>query len=384
MKTKLKKKAGPDKIFPEFLRNLGLSAKRSVLELYNNIWNGKYSIPSEWRKAIVIPILKPNKPPHEISYRPISLTSVLAKVMERMVMARLNWFLESQELLTVEQAGFRPNLSTAYQLTKFTQDIKESFNNKESILALFIDFQNAYDKVWRNKLIWKLQNLGIKDNMLRWCKSFITQRWISTEHNKQRSPYKQTRTGLPQGAVSSTTLFNVYVNDLPNELKSIKNIKCAMFADDIVIWTTCKNSARNHNQQLENTINKAAEKLQMWSLENNMEISIPKTNYQYFSLKHKNEEFNIKISNQQINKSTCTKYLGMHLDNKLNWAQHVEKIEEKIFRKGHILKRLAGTKWGSPLDTLNQTYKIYMKPILTYGAEVLITSNVHKQLLYPE
>ena len=71
-----------------------------------------------------------------------------------------------------------------------------------------------------------------------------------------------------------------------------------------------------------------------------------------------------------IGKSTCTKYLGIHLDSKLNWRQHTEKIH----RKACILKRLTGTKWGSPLETLNQTLKIYMKPLLTYGAEAMVTA----------
>jgi hypothetical protein len=101
--------------------------------------------------------------------------------MERMVMARLNWYLETQQLLTPEQEGFRPKLSTSHQLKKFTQSVKEAFNNKESILAVFVDFQGAYDKVCRSKLTWKLQKMGVASKMLHWIKSFISQRWIATK-----------------------------------------------------------------------------------------------------------------------------------------------------------------------------------------------------------
>jgi hypothetical protein len=80
--------------------------------------------------------------------------------MERMVMGRRNWYLETQ-LLTPKQAGFRPKLSISHQLIKFTQSVKEAFNNKESVLAVFVDFKGAYHKVRHSKLTWKLQKMGV-------------------------------------------------------------------------------------------------------------------------------------------------------------------------------------------------------------------------------
>jgi hypothetical protein len=184
--------------------------------------------------------------------------------MERMVMARRNWYLETQ-LLTPEQAGFRPKLSISHQLIKFTQCVKEAFNNKESILAVFVDFQEAYHKVWFSKLIWKLQKMGVTGKMLHWIKSIISHIWIATKYNNNLSTYFQTTTRLPQGAVSSTTLFNTYINNLPAELKTDRNIKCAMFADDVAIWTTVKNSAKDHREQLQKTMDSAIKRLCTWS-----------------------------------------------------------------------------------------------------------------------
>jgi hypothetical protein len=96
--------------------------------------------------------------------------------MERMVMARLNWYLETQQLLALQQVGFRPKISTNHQLIKFTPSVKEAFNNKVSIPAVFVDIQGSYDKVWLSKLIWKLQIMGVTSKMLHWVKSFISQR----------------------------------------------------------------------------------------------------------------------------------------------------------------------------------------------------------------
>jgi len=98
---------GPDNIFPEFIHNLGPKATKILITIYKKLWNSKDNLPDEWKKAIIVPILKPGKPANLISsYRPIALTSVLVKMQERMILARLNWYLENQNLLTEEQAGF--------------------------------------------------------------------------------------------------------------------------------------------------------------------------------------------------------------------------------------------------------------------------------------
>ena len=211
--TKAKQQPGPDNIFPEFIHNLGSKALK-ILTIYNKLWNSRDSLPDEWKKATIVPVLKPGKPANLISsYRPIALTSVLAKIQERMILARLNWYLKNQNLLTEEQAGFRRNRSTTYQLTKLTQEIKMAFNQQESVLAVFVDFSGAYDSIWRAKLIEKLKNMNTEGNMLTWISRFLDQRWTKVKNGETFSKYKQTKVGLPQGAVTSTTLFNVYIND---------------------------------------------------------------------------------------------------------------------------------------------------------------------------
>jgi len=128
----VKKQPGPDNIFPEFIHNLGPKSNEDTT-IYNKPWNCRDILPDEWQKAIIVPILEPHKPANLVSsYRPIALTSILAKIQERMILARLNWYRENQNLLTEEQAGFRQNGSTTYQLTELTQGIKRAFNQQES------------------------------------------------------------------------------------------------------------------------------------------------------------------------------------------------------------------------------------------------------------
>ena len=132
-----------------------------------------------------MPILKPDKPANLVSsYRPIALTSILAKIQERMILAQLNWYLENQNLLTEEQAGFQQNRSTMYQLTKLTQGIKRAFNQQESVLAVFVDFSGAYYSIWRAKLIEKLKNMNTEGNMLAWFSRFLDPRWTKVKYGE--------------------------------------------------------------------------------------------------------------------------------------------------------------------------------------------------------
>ena len=175
--TKVKKQPGPDNIFPEFIHNLGPKAMKILTTIYNKLWSSRDNLPDDWKKAIIVPILKPDKPANLISsYRPTALTSILVKIQERMILARLNWYLKNQNLLTEEQAGFRQNRSTMFQLTKLTQQIKRAFNQRESVLAVFVDFSRAYDSIWRAKLIEKLKNMNIQGNMLAWISRFLDQK----------------------------------------------------------------------------------------------------------------------------------------------------------------------------------------------------------------
>lgn len=266
-------------------------------------------------------------------------------------------------------------MSTSNALMRFVQNVKEGFNTRKSTLAVFIDLKGAYDTVWRGKLLDKLKKYGVRGCMLSWFTRFLAQRWVKTRWDDSESTYQQSQLGLPQGAVSSTVLFNAYINDLPERLKKVKGIKISMFTDDVVIWTSAKNTSRKQKGQLQDTINSALEEVNSWALENNMKISKTKTVYQYFSLQHQIQNFELKLENEHLEKSTNTKYLGVVLDNKLNWTEQVNIAAKKATSRLGVIKRLAGAKWGSTQDTLNITYNTYVKPVMKYGSEVIATAN---------
>jgi hypothetical protein len=231
----LRKSAGPDGILPEFLVHLGNNAMKALLRLINLTWTT--GIPSEWRKGEILPILKAGKDPGVLnSYRPISLTSVMCKLTERLIANRLNHYLEKFCCLSDRQAGFRKYRNTTEQIVRLTQEIKDGFHQKKSTVAVLVDFQTAFDRVWRKGLLRKLTDIGICGNMYRWIKSFLDQRFIRVRYGPAVSAYKQTRQGLPQGSVLSPVLFNIMINDIVEHVMcSQAGVQALLFADDLVI-----------------------------------------------------------------------------------------------------------------------------------------------------
>jgi len=176
-------------------------------------------VPSLWKKAIAVPVLKTGKDPTSTaSYRPISLTSAMGKSIEWIINTRLNWLLETNNVIANEQAGFRIHRSTGEHVTKLSQFIKDALDNKRIITAVFIDFKSAYDSVWKENLLLKLVRSGIRSNLLQWLESFISHRTRKVRYAEHYSKYHMLQAGLPQGVVTSCTLFNLYINDLIGEL----------------------------------------------------------------------------------------------------------------------------------------------------------------------
>ena len=138
--------------------------------------------------------------------------------------------------------------------------------------------------------------------MYSWISDFITQRFIATKYNNKLSKYRHTHRGLPQGAVLSTTLFNLYINDLPDIIEKSK-MKIALFADDLVMWTSIN---KKNNTKLKDIANEALNKLKYWSTANLMTVNIDKTNYQIFTHGHKEPDISIQYNGGFITVSFFT------------------------------------------------------------------------------
>ena len=183
----------------------------------------------------MMPILKKGKNKKKaLSYRPISLTSCVCKTMEHIINKRMQWYLETESIFAPEQAGFRKYKGTEDQTTHLAQVIEDAFQKKRVTLTVFIDLQKAFDKVWKDGLLVKLQRSGIRGNLYKWTKSYLYNRQARVCVDGKTSRKVLLRQGVPQGGVLSPTLFILFINDLMVELP--KGVYAALYADDLVLW----------------------------------------------------------------------------------------------------------------------------------------------------
>ena len=367
-KLKPRKSPGPDKIHNEMLTHLGLPGKKVILSFINRTWN-QGILPDSWKIATIKPILKKGKPADDLkSYRPISLSSCLGKLAERIINGRLYWYLETNKFLNVAQAGFRNGHRCEDQLFRLSQKVIDGFHDKKSTTAVFVDLQQAYDRVWRKGLLFKMQTLGIKGKLYNWIKNFLTDRIIQTKVNDALSAKKILEEGLPQGSSLSCTLFLIFINDLPDILKSEK----ALYADDLVLWNT-HTVAGISAMYLNADLKRLETYCHRWKLKLNQ----TKTVYTVFSNSSRvaDRSLPLKYEGQQLSKEQNPVYLGVTLDQRMTLQKHMTNVKEKASRRLNIVKRLASTTWGADKNTLRQLYLGYVRSSMEYNLALQIVSS---------
>ena len=207
---------GPDEIVPDLLKHFPTDVEVELLEFLNHSWFEGWC-PQFWRDAVIIQFLKKDKDPQSVdSYRPIALTSTICKLLERMIVNRLSWWLEEHSLLILWQAGFRKSRSTVDQCLRLSQHISDGFQSSERLrtgMTLF-DFSKAYDRVWRTGLLQKMHLLGITARFLVWISSWLTNQHARVRVNAKVGRSRTFKEGLPQGLFLSPLLFVIYIKDL--------------------------------------------------------------------------------------------------------------------------------------------------------------------------
>ena len=208
------KAQGPDNIPSEFMMHFGKKCLEWVRKFYFSCF--EHTVISKiWRRATVVAILKPNKPAGDPkSYRPISLLCVSYKILEKLILARINPVIESQ--LPMKQAGFRQGRSTAQQILKLTCEIEKSFENGYKAGAVMVDLTAAYDTVWHQGLALKLLRTIPDRHLVHFIMNILSNRSFKLKTSTgQISRLRILKNGLLQGSTLSPILFNIYISDIP-------------------------------------------------------------------------------------------------------------------------------------------------------------------------
>ena len=352
-KVKESKSQGTDSIHPKFIKETAKYLAKPVNIIFRkSMEQGK--LPDVWKQANVTPIHKKG-PRHDVSnYRPISLTSILCKIMERIIRDAIMEHMEANRLFTKHQHGFRKGYSCVTQLIEVLDQWTEELDNHNCIDTIYLDFQKAFDTVPHQRLLNKLRGYGIKGPLLNWLENFLIGRKQRVVLNGEESEWTEVTSGIPQGSVLGPILFIIYINDLPDTVKSMVKL----FADDTKIYSVVNNE--EDQECLQSDINNLMAWSQKWMLTFN------KKKCKYMHLGHEPGN-TYKMEGEEITRSSEEKDLGINIDDKLKFQSHISIQVKKANQKLGLIRRSFTYMDTEMFLTL---FKSLVRPHLEYGSNV--------------
>ena len=315
--------------------------------------------PDKMKIAKVIPLFKSGDKNVYTNYRPVSLLPQFSKVLEKVFSKRLNNFLEKYELLSNSQYGFRNKRSTSQALLHLTEKLTKSLDNKSITVGVFIDLKKAFDTIDHSLVLNKLEYYGIRGVTLNWLQSYLSNRKQFVTVNGIESKNLNVKCGVPQGSILGPILFILYINDICNCSKIMNFI---LFADDTNSFLTGSDV-----NELCVKVTSELEKLKIWFRLNKLSLNVSKTNFMIFCKKKIQTNCSIYFDGERIERVSETKFLGIIIDDKLSWKNHVSYLCKKLQKSMGILRKVKYLLKSSTLLTL---YNSLFLPYMMYCCEV--------------
>jgi len=310
-----------------------------------------------WLRANITPIFKAGDRTLASNYRPVSLTSICSKILEHIIHSNIMGHLNNHSILTDKQHGFRRGHSCESQLILTVQDLASSLDKKSQIDMIIMDFSKAFDVVPHNRLINKLQRYGIQNTTLVWIRNFLKHRSQRVVVSGEKSGWSEVISGVPQGTVLGPLLFLLYINDLPNNINS----HVRLFADDCIIYRVIKND--QDPPLLQEDLHTLGKWANLWQ----MKFNSKKCFVMRITHARSTVYFPYTLSEDLLTPVDSHPYLGVHISNKLNWNNHIQKMCAKANRSlGFIRRNLYSCNQSTKL----QAYTSLVRPLLEYSSAV--------------
>ena len=312
--------------------------------------------PPDWKLAKVTPAYKDKGDKNDKNnYRPLSVIGHIAMIIEKCVQRQLIHYLYSHKFITIDQFAYLSKHSTQTCLHRLIDDVLENVNEKEITALCFLDIKKCFDTINHEILLVKLQKYGIKNDELNWFKSYLHNRKQQVMSNTKISSKRTLNIGVPQGTVLGPVLFLLFVNDLSNV---ITNANINIYADDVVVYCshTCKQTLK---QQMQYVMNNVYE----WYVENRLTLSLDKCNTMIIN-DHTNvihDDFHIYLGTTKLEQINSIKYLGLVIDDKLKWYEHVLNVIKKVNINNAKIRRLGKT---IPLEIRRKIHTSFSAPLL--------------------
>ena len=363
----ISKATGPDGIPSRFLKDFSDAVAPPLTIIFKATLH-QGCLPSEWKHATVVPVFKKGDRHLVSNYRPISLTCICCKVLEHIIYSSISSHLEKHNIICEEQHGFQKHKSCETQLIYTTHDFASVLNSGGEIDALFLDFSKAFDKVPHVRLYHKLEHYRICPQILNWIGDFLKNRHQRVVLNGISSTRCEVLSGVPQGTVLGPLLFNCYINDITN----IVNSKIRLYADDILLYRSIVSTEDSVLLQ------KDLDAIATWSKSWLMSFNYNKCSHLKISNKLLTTTTTYFIDTHEICKSNSATYLGVTIDQHLNWTDHIHKTVSKANAANAFLKRNIRS---CPITVRKMCYMAMVRPILEYASIIWFPhtkSGVHK------
>lgn len=361
LKTQNPKKApGPD----GFTADICARAVRCEREVFVAIANKCLAIsyfPPQWKTAHVVILRKPGKDDytHPKSYRPIGLLSVLGKILEKLLVGRLQYHL--LPTLNPRQYGFMPQRGTEDALYDLVKHIRSELQAKKSVIVVSLDIEGAFDNAWWPALKHQLLTRKCPTNLYKLVDSYLTGRKITVNYAGSKTERTTTK-GCVQGSIGGPTFWNLILDPLL-QLLSSEEVYCQAFADDGVLVFSGKSIA-----QMEDNANNVLAKVTEWGENNKLNFAAHKTNVMLLTRKLKFNPPVIQMSGTTLAIVDEIKLLGLIIDKNLNFNAHVKAVCKKASNIYKQLACAARVTWGLNGEIIRTIYVAVIEPIITYGS----------------
>jgi len=345
------KSAGPDKMHPQVLRELRQMAQLFQLSLKSE------KLPSDWKVGNISPIHKKGSRQIPGNYRPVSLTSVVGKVMEQLIRDVITDHLVTNELLTACQHGFIKGRSCITQLLATLDHWTEVMDRDGDVDAIYLDFSKCFDSVPHERLLLKIQKYGIQGKLWSWIADFLRGRKQQVSIEGCQSILSMVLSGIPQGSVLGPLLFIIFVNEMPELVHS----SILMFADDTKVFTEIRNE--EDATKLQEDLTALQEWSQIWQLRFNPD----KCHVLHLGSNNQKYKYNMNKSTDEqttLQETLLEKDLGVLIDPTLTFSSH---CEAQVGKANRILGMIRRTYSYLDNNSLVKLYTSLVRPRLEYG-----------------
>ena len=349
------KACGPDLMSPRLLKEGSVV----LAEPYSIIFTSSLQLwhfPSPWKDGNLTALHKKDDRSLPSNYRPITHLCQPGKSMERCIHKELFNYIHEHNLLTPLQSSFIPGDSTTFQLLHTYHMFCEAVDSAKEVRVVFCDISKAFDRVWHRGLIHKLRDMGCSESLLKWFKSYLSNRRQRVVLNGLASGWTFSMAGVPQGSILGPLLFLVYINDIVNELQA----HVRLFADDTSLYIVVENP---NNAAV--TLNNDLSFISTWGDDWLVNFNVTKNLSMILSLK-RDQPFHppLYMNGVLVRNTSSHKHLGLTLANNCSWTEHINNITSTAWHRLNLLRVL---KFKINRNALEKMYISFIRPLLEYS-----------------